>query len=167
MTETDYRHYISATYGPKNSQKRSQTKNLNSDYLFSFPMIRRRRKNEIFSLETFFAVLGAISGTYVVAIISFGHFLTIIVRIGWVRIKNFFWSCCILDMPFVCPEGDDTKNFSFLGQNLTPPPGPPKVYVVNVVLAIWAIVPFFTKLAATVTFIGLEGWIALRLISFP
>ena len=85
MTETDYRHYKSATYGPKTAKK-SQTKNSNSHHLFSFPMIRRRRKNEIFGLETIFAVFGAISGTYVVAIISFGHLLTISVTTYIIRI---------------------------------------------------------------------------------
>ena len=65
------------------------------------------------------------------------------------------------------PWGRSRKKFQLPRTKIDLPPGPPKAYVVNVVLAIWAIVPFFTKLAATVTFIGLEGWIALRLNSLP
>ena len=58
------------------------------------------------------------------------------------------------------PTGGSHAKFQLPKTKIDPPPAPPKVYVVNAVLAIWAIVSFSTKIAATATFFELPGWIS-------
>ena len=53
-------------------------------------------------------------------------------------------------MPLSC--GTSHKKIQVNQKKIRPPPLAPKVYVVNAVLAIWAIVSFFGFLALTPTF---------------
>ena len=71
---------------PKTAKKVSNQK---FEFLppFFIPNDKEEKDELIFWFETIFAVLGAISGLFIVAIISFGHIPTIIVTTDIIRIS--------------------------------------------------------------------------------